>query len=282
MSQTITLLLGQQRYRLQKHWIAADLAAGISSVAVLSDGKVAVLLRGSPCLVRVFDADANLINNWTVEGIRCAHQISALPDGGMLICDLDGHQVVALNQHGQAIWTLGTPDQPKWQAPFNHPTHAIVCPKGELYVSDGYGNACIHHFDAQRTLVSSFGQHGTAALTPGQDQAQFSVPHTLAHDGQLLYVADRENSRVLMLDKHGRVHDQITTLYKPMAIALDGQGRLFVSDQTAALSMFDAHRKLIGRCRVTAVYGHGLAYHPNGSIFIAEMLSDGLTCLVPC
>ncbi|MCQ9618069.1 peptidylglycine monooxygenase [Paenalcaligenes niemegkensis] len=281
----ITVLLGTQRYRLLKHWLGAEHTRGISSVAVLSDGSVAVLSRTQPAL-KLFDSMARPLAEWSIPGLRCAHQLSALPGGGVLVCDVDGHQLIAVDSSGEVLWQLGRPDQPGWQQPFNHPTHGLVLANGNLLVSDGYGNSCVHYFDAQRRLIRSVGTAGdqphsrTEVLQRGVP-VQFSVPHHITADGKQVFVADRENSRVVVLDHEGTLLRVIRPMYKPMALAITPEGNLLVSDQTASLSLFTPDGELLGRCRVTAVYGHGLSCDAEGRIFIAEMVPDGLTCLEP-
>lgn len=71
-------------------------------------------------------------------------------------------------------------------------------------------------------------------------------------------------------------------MHKPMAVAVQTDGAVLVSDQTASLSLFDSDSgTLVGRCRVQGVYGHGLSAGLDGRIYIAEMLPDCLTCLQP-
>ena len=44
--------------------------------------------------------------------------------------------------------------------PFNRPTRLSVATNGDLFVSDGYGNARIHRFSADGTLQQSWGGPG--------------------------------------------------------------------------------------------------------------------------
>lgn len=268
------VILGTRRYVVQRQWVdeTVDLG-GITSVAVLQNGIVAVLFRSAP-QVRLFDDRGAVLAQWQVPDLVCPHHITAMADGGVLITDLDGHRVVCLDHDGRTMWSLGAA-QPQWMAPFNHPTQAAQDQYGNVYVTDGYGNFCLHRFDAQRNLIQTHGQ-------PGSLEGQFSTPHAIVisrHDD--VFVADRENSRVQIFDLNGQFLRQITAMYKPMALALTSQGHLLVSDQTAALSLFDVDGTLLGRCRIFGVYGHGVAASTDGTIYISEMLPDCLTRLLP-
>ena len=47
--------------------------------------------------------------------------------------------------------------------PFHRCTHTALSPKGEIYVSDGYGNARVHKFSPDGKLMMSWGESGTRA-----------------------------------------------------------------------------------------------------------------------
>ena len=56
----------------------------------------------------------------------------------------------------------------------------IVAPSGEMFMTDGYGNARVHKFAADGTHLFSWGEPGTA---PGQ----FNLPHAVWIDGQWIW-----------------------------------------------------------------------------------------------
>ena len=61
------------------------------------------------------------------------------------------------------VLTLGSAHQnaPAFSGkPFNRPTHATVAPNGDIYVSDGYGNAKIHCFSPDGEPKFSWGAPG--------------------------------------------------------------------------------------------------------------------------
>ena len=54
-----------------------------------------------------------------------------------------------MHLNGKVLMTLGVPREPKRYIsgePFHRCTHAALSPRGDLYVSDGYGNARIHKY----------------------------------------------------------------------------------------------------------------------------------------
>src|SRR5438477_273239 len=84
----------------------------------------------------------------------------------------------------------------------------LVAPGGDLYVTDGYGNARVHRFSAEGRLLQSWGE-------PGAGPGQFNLPHGIAvlADGRVL-VADRENDRIQLFDPEGKYLDQWTQVQR--------------------------------------------------------------------
>jgi sugar lactone lactonase YvrE len=94
--------------------------------------------------------------------------------------------------------------------PFCRCTHSALAPNGDIYVSDGYGNAAVHKFSPDGKLLKSW---GTPATGPGE----FNLPHNICCDaGGWVYVADRENDRVQIFDENGRYETQIVNMHRPV------------------------------------------------------------------
>lgn len=272
---SIVVALGNRRYQVERPWPKSDHSfQAICDVAVLADGRVAALRRRTP-EVQLFSAAGELVDEWTVSGLVSPHYIWPTNDGGALIADWDGHQILALNAQGNVDWTLGDPANPGWMEPFNHPTSACLDAAGNLYVTDGYGNACVHSFDKERKLRYTMGSSGKAL-------GEFSTPHCVVpvRNGRLL-VSDRENSRLQLITPEGQAVAEITDVYKPMALATLPDGNILVTDQTPRLSLFSPHGSLLGRCRTFSTVAHGMGVSANGEIYLAEMGPDTLTRLSP-
>lgn len=269
--------LGPQLYRVERPWgkLPPDLSfAGIADVTVTSSGRIAVLLRGDPAVL-VFGPDGSLVDRWSMPDVVAGHYIRAMPGGRVFLSDFDGHRIFILNEDGRCERILGARDRPRFGAPFNHPTDAVEAPDGEIFVSDGYGNSCVHRFAANGELLETWGK-------PGSGKLEFTTPHAVAIDraGRLL-VGDRENNRVQILDRSGGWQGELRGLFKPMAVEPTPDGGVLVTDQTPRLSLFSPGGELVGRCRTFGTVGHGLALAPDGSIFIAEMGPDMLTRFAP-
>ena len=269
--------LGPQLYRVERPWgrLPAGLSyLGISDVTVLPSGNVAVVVRGDPAVL-IFAPDGSLVDRWSCPDIVAGHYIRASASGQILLSDFDGHRIHCFNEAGRREWVLGARDRPRFGEPFNHPTDAVEVSDGDIFVSDGYGNSCIHRFDANGKWLATWGRPGTGPL-------EFSTPHAITVDqlGRLV-VADRENNRLQVISRDGCWLGEIRGVFKPMAVEPAPGGFLLVTDQTPRLSLFNSAGELVGRCRTFGTVGHGLARGPDGSIYIAEMGPDMLTRLAP-
>src|SRR5207247_2317467 len=76
------------------------------------------------------------------------------------------HVVYKCTLEGKPLQTIGTRGVAGEQTPFNRPTDVSVAPNGDVYVSDGYGNARVHRFAADGALIQSWG-------VPGQQPGEF-------------------------------------------------------------------------------------------------------------
>ena len=193
---------------------------------------------------------------------------------------------------GKIELTIGVPGKPApfmSGEPFHRCTHTALSPKGEIYVSDGYGNARVHKFSPAGKLIMSWGESGTE---PGQ----FNIAHNIATDDDgWVYVADRENHRVQVFDGNGKYETQWNNLHRPCGLyCCRGKTPTFVIGELGPgmrvnlkapnlgprLSIVDAKGKLIARLGGKEGPGleagkfiapHGLALDSKGDIYVGEV-----------
>jgi DNA-binding beta-propeller fold protein YncE len=209
----------------------------VAAVSCDSRGRVLVFNRGEHP-VMVFDSEGTFLGSWGEGLITRAHGITVGP-GDLVYCSDDlGHTVRQFTADGRLLNTWGTPGHPSptgatsmdyrtiQQAgpPFHYPTNVALAPDGHFYVSDGYGNARVHQFAPDGRLVRSWGE-------PGDGPGQFHLPHGIVVDRQgIVYVADRENSRIQLFSPEGEFLAEWRDLARPCEVALDSEGNLLVAE----------------------------------------------------
>jgi hypothetical protein len=272
------VLLGGRRYTVQRNFGRApsDLPpARISQVAVDSLGRVHVLRRGGPAPVVVYEQDGNFVRSYGEGEIFDSHGISIDAWDRVWIADRDAHQIVAFDLLGQPVLRLGERHHPKWEAPFNAPTHAAVAGDGAIFVADGYGNARIHEFSAEGEWRSSFGEIGAGPR-------QFMTPHSVIVDRQQrLLVCDRENDRVQVFTRRGQWLADWRGLCRPMDLCEREDGVILVTDQVPSVMAFTPDGARIDRARPSLNGAHGIAFGRMGEIYLAEIEPSAVAKLTP-
>lgn len=178
-------------------------------VAVDRDDNVWIFTRALPP-VQVYRPDGTLVRSWGSDRIGTAHQIKFDGQGNVWLADVGKQVVLQCTPEGKVLRELGTPGEAGCdERHFNKPTDMVVTPSGEVFVTDGYGNSRVVHFDAQGRYVKSWGQLGTA---PGE----FSIPHAIVADSKgRLYVADRNNVRIQVFTQDGKFLEEWRNLLVP-------------------------------------------------------------------
>jgi hypothetical protein len=285
---------GEHRYRVVENW--AKLPEGwefkdVAAVAVDSKDRVYAFNRGEHPII-VFDREGNFLRSWGEGKFPRAHGIHIDVDDTLYLTDDAGHFVRKCTTDGKVLLEIGVPGEPAPYMsgrPFNRCTHTALSPKGEIYVSDGYGNSRIHKYSPDGKLLKSWGE-------PGTDAGQFNVPHNIATDAEgWVYVADRENHRVQVFDGNGKYETQWVNMHRPCGLyCCRGKTPQFLIGELGPgmpvnrnhpnlgprLSIVDGTGKTIARLGGEAGPGleagkfvapHGLAVDSRGDIYVGEV-----------
>jgi DNA-binding beta-propeller fold protein YncE len=276
----------------------------VAAVAADSQDRVFLFNRGEHP-VMVFNRDGTFLCSWGEGLFVRPHGIFIGPDDDVYCTDDFDHTVRKFTPEGRLSLTLGTSGKPsdtgatsvdyrtilRAGPPFHYPTNLALAPDGEVYVSDGYGNARVHKFSSGGRLLLSWGE-------PGSGPGQFRVPHGIAVDRQgTVYVADRENSRIQLFTPDGLYLSEWTDVARPCQVFIDGEGNVYVAElgfragmwpgTTAPtadapggrLSIFDRHGELRTRwgggrnpCDPGDFFApHGIWVDSRGDIYVAEV-----------
>jgi hypothetical protein len=171
-----------------------------------------------------FDASGNLLKSFGAGMFVFPHKIYIDRDGNVWVADQrgpndrelakfpdsknKGHIVVKFSPEGKVLLTIGKPGMPgNPPEALTEPTSILMAPNGNVYISEGHQQGAngpdttvsrISVFTKDGKYIKSFGKWGTG---PGE----FHGAHDLAMDAQgRLFVADRGNMRIQILDQDGK------------------------------------------------------------------------------
>lgn len=273
--------------RVPEGWSFVD----IGGIAVDHEDNVYVLSR-SDHPVLVFSRDGEVLRHWGEGFFRRAHGARLSPDGNIFCTDDGDHFVAKFSPTGDLLMMMGERGVPSdtgyhhtWDVfqststithagpPFNRPTGAAITPEGDIFVSDGYGNCRIHHYDASGALQHSWG-------APGGAPGHFRLPHDIALDrsGRLL-VADRENSRIQLFSQDGTLLGIWHEVIRPTGIGVDAEGLIYVSELCLRVSVFSQEGELLARWGNTSsirdealfLAPHTVAVDSHGDVYVGEV-----------
>jgi DNA-binding beta-propeller fold protein YncE len=235
-----------------------------SGVAVLADGRLVVahpeggrLLLVSPdggptevvatpltemhAIVRTVRDGTELV--WIADN---GHRF--VPDHDTYTGQVTVGRAVLLDLGGKIVQELGCPDLPAYAASRWSPTSVAVdddslAGSGEVWVADGYGASLLHRYAADGTYL---------ATVDGSDSGlAFSCPHglmlTASDDGDggdtELYVADRSNHRIVVLDRDGGYRRAFGDdhLDSPSSLVRVGT-RIYVTELFGGIACFDGEK----------------------------------------
>ena len=206
----------------------------VVGVGVDSQDRIFAYNRSEHPMI-VLDQSGNMLESWGEGIFGTAHHLFIGPDDSVYTTDVGDHTVRKWTGDGELLLTLGTPNEPAEKLsgdPFNMPTDVALGHDGSIYVTDGYGNARVHHFTPDGTHIRSWGE-------PGSGPGQFKIPHSICVDASgLLYVADRENSRIQVFLPDGQFVREWRGVHRPDHILQGEDGRFYVAELGLKTGLF--------------------------------------------
>jgi len=285
---------GDYQYELVDNWakLPDDMALlDVCSIGIDSEDRIYLINRGTHP-VMVFDKEGNLLKFWGDGLFTHIHGGRVGPDNSVYCTDADGHTVSKHTNDGKLVFQLGTKNVPsdtgfimqgdldsalnvikKSGPPFNYPTNTFITKAGDIFVSDGYGNARIHRFSPDGKLMYSWGE-------PGRGPGEFRVPHSLWVDkNDQVWVADRQNHRIQIFDIKGNYIDQWIGFKRPCDMYIDDEGTVYVAELDRRISILDKDGKLLSyfscqeedKEKALLLGPHGITVDSDGDIYVGEV-----------
>ena len=298
---------GSLQYELVEGW--EQLPAGwshpdVAGVCTDSKGNVYLFCRSDHPVI-VYDREGHFLDSWG-EGMFSPreHGMYMTADDQLYLVDDKGHNVRKFTTDGKLLQTIGPSGVPsdsgydganvgsitRGAPPYNRPTNLAVAPSGDLYVSDGYGNARVHRFSNQGEHCQSWGE-------PGVGSGEFHLPHSVwVHSDGRVFVADRENDRIQIFGPTGEYLAEWTDVQRPQDIYIDKDNLVYVAElvcpkdlesfrrgriaemEPGRISIYDIDGNVLARwggpdtvAPGNFVAPHGIWVDDRGDIYLAEV-----------
>ncbi|MCX6631968.1 MAG: hypothetical protein NTW28_30535 [Candidatus Solibacter sp.] len=219
--------------------------------------------------------------------------------GNVYVADLGNRRVRRISPEGAIVTVAGTgrkASSPDGAAPTDtsllSPRNVAVDAAGNLYIAEFEGHRVRKLTpDGKLSTVTGTGVAGWSGDGRPAPTAQINYPAGMAFDrAGALYLADSGNNAVRKLNADGSIGTVLgrnpgTTLYTPLAVAVDPAGTLYVGDSTFVVRAFTTAGRWISYAGtgVPSFSGDGtsalnaalnsvndLAADLNGNLFIAD------------
>ncbi|MET0745851.1 MAG: peptidyl-alpha-hydroxyglycine alpha-amidating lyase family protein [Microvirga sp.] len=286
---------GAFRYRVNVDWARPPEGwwfNEVSAVGVDRRDRVYVFSRSDHPMM-VFDREGNFLKSWGEGQFVRPHGVHIAPNDTIFLTDDGADTVRQFDLDGNLLLTIGTEGKraPFMSGlPFHRCTHSALSPDGDIYITDGYGNARIHKYTPDGRHLMSWGG-------PGSSAGEFNVVHNIVCDAAgYVYVADRENHRIQVFDGNGRYQAQWNNVHRPNGLGFTECGcrRFFVGENGPALrvnhnwpnlgpriSILDGDGTLLARLGSLGhapgefIAPHGIAADSRGDIYLGEVALTG-------
>jgi len=243
----------------------------VAGVAVNSKGHIYVFHRGKHPLME-FDANGKYLRSIADDLFVTAHTVRVDAEDNIWTTDVGSQVVLKLSPDGHVLLSLGRMRMPGDDVlHFNQPTDVAFGREGDIYVADGEGNSRVLKLNKFGNPLLGWGMKGDG---PGQ----FNLPHSIAVDGDLVYVGDRENGRIQIFDLNGHYLREWKVGH-PFGLFIAPDHFIYMSDAIAGrILKINRDGKIVGVLDGPApdkgrhFDPHSIAVDKDSSIFTAELL----------
>jgi sugar lactone lactonase YvrE len=201
-------------------------------VATNSKGHVFVYTRSGETRLFEFDQTGTFVKEFGAGsyGMSFAHAVRVDKDDNVWAVDEGTNIITKFSPDAKILMVLGKRPDPLEQLSlipgggqysgankpysFHRETDVAWDPQGNIFVTDGYGDSRVVKYDKTGRFIKSVGTRGSGPM-------QFSTPHALAVDAKgLVYVADRGNSRIHVLDNDLNAKAMYDNVGAPWAVCI--------------------------------------------------------------
>ncbi|GHU26366.1 hypothetical protein AGMMS50256_03400 [Betaproteobacteria bacterium] len=273
------------------------------------DGNLYLVSRDVNRPIVVLDKDGNYIRDFGEGLFLYLHDIKITPNNTLLCVDSGHHVAREITFAGELVKDIGTLDQASdtgfdpdvWDSlrtdgriasydvyfnagldfvekmrsikrtagPFNKPTGVAFNSKGEIFFSDGYGNAAVHKFSAGGELLKTWGQ-------PGEGPGKFLINHAIWVDAKdRVWICDREGSSVHVFSDDGEILAYATKGFMQPTGVWGDKDYVYVGERGGGLSVFNMDMTLVAQIGFAfcSLRFHGICGNANSDLFVFPLHS---------
>ena len=257
-----------------------------AAVAFDARGHIYVLTRGAQAFFE-FDPNGAFVRSFGDGMFTRSHGLKIDRDGNLWATDVGAHTVVKLNPAGQVLLTIGTKGEAgEWNEAagsrkLNQPNDIAIAASGDVFIAQGHtpgarGDARVLKFDKDGRFITSWGGKG-------KEPGQFEVAHGITIDPKgMLWVMDRENSRIQVFDSNGKFVREQKYKGLPCSVSFTKDEAFMVNGFTGQLLRLDASGKVLAAMgkpgTAPGEFGeaHFVAVSPRGDVYVADSVNGQL------
>jgi len=272
------------------HYPPYSILGRVSGIAVAPNGTIVALIRGNHPVLE-FKSDGTFVRSWG-EGsdqFHGAHTLRFDKGGDLWYVNAGDNVIFRFDSEGRTIGRLGNNPEPwTWtthvieravpnKTQFYQQTDIGWSKDGTSFIADGYGNSRIVKYSKEGNYIKAWGERGGQ---PGN----FNTPHGLVvDDNDVIYVADRGNSRIQTFDTEGNLKAVWKMPTAPWSLCLTNgpDQKLFVGSVNKVYKM-DLSGKILGafgrggRMPGTIDSIHELACPDEKTVYLANLYGSRL------
>ncbi len=226
-------------FRLVPNWPPPDPNVKWSAVIQAepdAQGDLWVLNRGTPPILKLDTKSGKVLASFGTGMFAGPHGFTLDQEGNLYVTDCPlgpgtnqelvkagkGYQLFKMSPDGKVLMIIGKPGVSRaGPDTLLCPTDVAVASNGDIFVTDGHDPTPAHYGDR----VAKFSKDGKFikdVATSGSGPGQVWQPHSIAIDSTgRLFIADRSNNRVEILDQDGNFIDIWRQFSRPSGIYID-------------------------------------------------------------
>lgn len=260
----------------------------VSAIGLDSEDNIYIYHRGKNPLIKV-SKNGELLKVFNDQIFPNSHGLKIDKYDKIWTTDLNTNMVTKLDKYGEVDMVIGKKNRPgtwlvspqdlngftdyKSMPLFNKPADIAFDSKDNIYIADGYGNNRIVKFSPDGDYILEWG-------TYGKKDGEFHLPHGITiDDDDLIYVADRENSRIQIFNSNGKYLKKWEGVGYPYGLKYHDNFIYMTDARNEKIKKIDLDGNIIwefgspGREIGEFGWAHGIDISKDGSIYITEILN---------